>query len=527
MQLIAMNKRSGRFATLACTALPVLLLMLCASSNAQAQIPVNMIGDITSPLADRILKHVVPAPLSGNSPILLEGATLSNLNGAQEQSVRATYMAGYTLVLLDPTMQHIKALHQLVGEGVTYRSLSDGTLHMYALRRTNNIPTAVLLHTIQDFTGVGAEDAATGSMLLDQAAERTLSELAQAPKLSAPAPRKPDQSAFWPDDAIQTTTLAQNNSGGVYNTQFNVFALHRCLDNTDHYVVTALADWTATNAQFQSAGTEDSSMTNDPQENNLVINWENNGQDEATKFCGAPTWDPFAGAQHICRYIDYPLDYVLTMTPPATGQVIQLNATPAATQGQASSYSSGFSFNIGGTVNVSGNGPQGGISAGASWSNTVSTTVPPLELAVGNTGNEGAYWVFQYCDGGDEQGKPPGTGACTYHVQVAGGCGIRLGDQTGTNPQQGQTPTGKFSNAVQSIHWQQPTTSRSGNAFDIQVSFSVSLATTTAHLSGEFWQVDPNPGCNVFNCNCISQTDWTYPTSSVTFEVPYPSTKCQ
>jgi len=46
--------------------------------------------------------------------------------------------------------------------------------------------------------------------------------------------------------------------------------------------------------------------------------------------------------------------------------------------------SSGFSFTIGGTVNVSAKGPGGGISAGATWINTTTTSVPPLIVEVSN-----------------------------------------------------------------------------------------------------------------------------------------------
>ena len=105
--------------------------------------------------------------------------------------------------------------------------------------------------------------------------------------------------------------------------------------------------------------------------------------------------------------------------------VAQLNAAPAATQGQSTSYTSGFSFSIGGTVNVSAMGPGGGISAGATWSNTTQTTVPPLIVEVSNTGNEGVDWNFKYCTKGLE--PDPGTD-CTGHVQmVKDVCQAQLG----------------------------------------------------------------------------------------------------
>ena len=65
-----------------------------------------------------------------------------------------------------------------------------------------------------------------------------------------------------------------------------------------------------------------------------------------------------------------------------------MDAAPAATQGQATTYTSGFSFTMGEGGGL-GPGPSGGISAGATWINTTQPTVPPLIVEVGNTGNEG------------------------------------------------------------------------------------------------------------------------------------------
>ena len=53
---------------------------------------------------------------------------------------------------------------------------------------------------------------------------------------------------LWPHE--QTTTFGIKSPQGVYNTEINVYALYRCLDKTDHYAVTAQADWTATQRQM-------------------------------------------------------------------------------------------------------------------------------------------------------------------------------------------------------------------------------------------------------------------------------------
>jgi hypothetical protein len=487
---------------------------------------VRIIGPLQGPMAQGILKQVRMGPFTSrhDSSILLQGNTLDRLNSKQKQELKETYKAGYNIVLLDATMRHIRALHAIIGEGMSYRSKDAGAVMAYVLRRENHTPTAMLLTTLDasplktpsgdaDATGREDEDLALG-----RAVARTVAELTRVPQDSVPVqPRDADGQVNWLSVPAQVTTFAINSAQGIYNTGINVFALYRCIDKTDHYAVTAQADWTATNAKWQGATSEgpNPSMYLDSS-NHLVINWQDN-----RTYCSSP--GAFGGYDDVCRYINYPMSYQLTMVPRAEGPVTQLDAAPAATQGQSTSYTSGFSFSIGGTVNVSAMGPGGGISLGATWSNTTQTTVPPLIVDVSDTGNEGVEWDFKYCTTGLE--PDPGTN-CTGHVQmVKDVCQAQLGDDSGTNPQQGQTPQGKFSNAVQSAHWQQDSTARQGNTFDLEVAFQAQTANTIAHLNLNGYP-DPIQGCNAFNCGCVSVTKPDPVKTSFTFEIPYPLTKC-
>ncbi|MEO8630635.1 MAG: leukocidin family pore-forming toxin [Betaproteobacteria bacterium] len=452
---------------------------------------------------------------------------MDRLKHGHKGGIKAAYQAGYTIVLLDASMKNIRALHEVVGEGVSYRSKNIAAVAAYALRRENYVPTATLLTNAdpsplktptgdRDPIGLLDDEAA-----LVRAADRTVAELVHAAKPGTPGPvRDPNQPIAWQDNALQAATFAINSSAGVYNTPLNVFALHRCVDGTDHYVVTAGADWTATKAIWQGATSEppNPSMTAD-NNGNLVVNWQDN-----RTYCSSPGGYNF---DDICRYINYPLSYAITMVPRTDATVVQIDAAPGATAGQATTYTSGFTFSIGGTVNVSAKGPSGGLSAGASWTNTTATTVPALVVDVSNTGNEGVVWNFKYCTTGLE--PDPGTD-CTSHVQMQKDvCQAQLGDNlgsTGSNPQQGQTPVGKFSDASESAHWQ--TTSRVGSTFDIEVDFVAQIGNTVAHLgTGLAAGPDPIAGCNVFGCACVSETQVTPVSKSVTFEIPFPSTTCK
>jgi hypothetical protein len=342
-------------------------------------------------------------------------------------------------------------------------------------------------------------------------------------------PRDLGQPVDWQSSPVQKTVFQQNGAAGVYNTTVNLYALHSCQADertgltSDYYMVTALADWTPTNATFQSAATElgDTSMYYDAGNDRYVVaNWRDDPQ---RTYCSSPS--SILDEGNICRYINYPLQYDVTMTPKNTGAIAQLNAKPPASQGQATTYTSGFMFNLGGTVNVSGPG----ISAGVVWNNLTATTVPPLELNLSQTDNQGANWTFKYCTGGEE----PDDGAnCTSHVQTAKDvCRAQLGDDSGTNPQQGQTHVGAFTDAVQTALWQAGPDTRTGRTtFDIEVTVTPNIGVTTANLWGDnelkrSWR---SAGCNEFNCDCVSNTTTNQlPGGSYIFKVPLPSTTCE
>src|SRR5262249_39405489 len=151
-------------------------------------------------------------------------------------------------------------------EGVTYSSKNGEGVLAYALRHENHIPTTTLLKNVQrsplhppsgapDPTGLQDEELA-----FTRAADHTVRELTHLPQVSGPGPQvsgpgpqvsgpgpqvsgpglqAPNQPVDWKANPLQTTTFAYNGPEGVYNTLIDVYALHRCLDGTDHYVVTA------------------------------------------------------------------------------------------------------------------------------------------------------------------------------------------------------------------------------------------------------------------------------------------------
>jgi len=224
----------------------------------------------------------------------------------------------------------------------------------YSLRQENHIPTATLLSNVLRSplrTALG-DPAPTGLQDEEQArkraAELTVRELERWPNVRILQPRDPHQNVDWQTSPVQTTVFQQNGAAGVYNTTMNIYALHSCQADvrtgltSDYYMVTALADWTPTNARFQSAATElgDTSMYYDTNNDTYVVaHWKDDLQ---RTYCSSHNW--LSTNANICRYINYPLEYDVTMKPPSTGSIVQTDAKPPASQGQATTYTSGFTF---------------------------------------------------------------------------------------------------------------------------------------------------------------------------------------
>ena len=291
-----------------------------------------------------------------------------------------------------------------------------------------------------------------------------------------------------------------------------------------------MADWTATNAKFQSSGTDlgpDFMVYDQDADEFVVKKWMDDPQ---LTHCSSPsrTRDPYDA--DICRYINYPLHYSVEMQPINSGTITQQNAKPEAQQGQSTLYASGFSWSIGGGVNVNGKGPGAGITGGVTWNNTTTTTSPPIKLDLSQTATgQGALWTWNYCTTGQE---PDANGNCTNHVQmVKDVCSTaQLGDFSGTNPQQGQTTKGAFTDAVHTVLWQAGPDTRIGQStFDITISAIPTIGNTTVHLWGNsiYDRGYRTGNCDWNNCNCASKTEATpLVEATYTFKIPLPSTTC-
>jgi hypothetical protein len=145
-------------------------------------------------------------------------------------------------------------------------------------------------------------------------------------------------------------------------------------------------------------------ISTDPK-GNLIVDWQ-----AGNAYCAGGI-AIFGGDadQRICHYADYPLSYEVDIVPRSGPTVVQVNAAPAGDQGLSPTYTSGFSFSIGGGVDVSGEGPSGGFQVGVAWDNSVSTTVLPFVIHAGDMGNQGTFTRYLYCTAGTPPGiaRPP------------------------------------------------------------------------------------------------------------------------
>ena len=509
---------------------------------------VHQIGELSSEVAEAVAAEVTVVPFSPEidartTPIIVapgeiflargRPAQVSGLSRAERNAIRQAYNAGQTILLLHASVHDIEALHVLVKEGVTHRSSSDPAVLAYALRQESDIPTVRVIHDLRPSLpapgGIGPDFEDEGA--LERAIEVVISELTHPPVVAAPPPTPPAAgSADWSQSPVQTGTIT-STSNGIYNTPISIYALHSCQENKDYYLVDTGGDWTATEAAFSSASTEANQIHINTGPNApdapLIIEFEPGSQ-----WCGAGfpvnRFAPGGEAERICRYTPYPLYYEIDLLPPNGPTVVQVDAAPAGDQGLSADYTSGFSFSIGGEVEISGDGPTGGIQTGATWENDVTTTVPPLVIHAGDMGNEGAFTRYQYCTVGTTFQD------CTSNIQLIN-VGAPCQQDVAGQPQQGQTPDGRLSDLAQTVNWQvDPATYGGATTFDITVTWQVNMAISQALFwPGQF--IDPNTdqmsplsgGCNVFGCSCSFPVASNVDTHSLTFQVPIPSsTNC-
>jgi len=501
----------------------LLLSTMGAGADGSDSLVVQQIGDVRGPIAEAIASAVTIVPFSSHldaraTPIILatgkafvrqgdgQGHRVGGLRPEEQRAIRQAYDGGQVILLLDASTHDIEALHVLLEHGVAHESSTHPVVLAYALRQVHRIPTARLVtHPVAD------------ELALSRALEIVLEELTRPS--AAPDGSTTAGSTNWGDSPVQSTVLTSTDRG-TYNTPIEIYALHSCQENMDYYLVNTGGTWTPEVAHYESAHVNGGQMRTDAQ-GNLHVDWENTDAHctGGIEIAIGPNPD-----ERICRYMDYPLNYEVDIFPPSGPSVVQVNAAPAGDQGESTSYTSGFTFSISGGVNVSGMGPSGGIQAGVSWNNSVTTTVPALVIQAGNAGNQGTFTIYKYCTTGNSAQN------CTSSIQMTGQSGLCRQFVVG-QPQQGQTPNGRLSNVAQTVLWRVDPGTYTGNTFDVTVSWQVELVTSTSLLwVGPFRNHpnDDNPGptgyCNVFGCSCgIGYVPPTPTMVSQTLKVPLPS----
>lgn len=473
---------------------------------------VSQIGELTSVLSDDIADRVNISPYEGGSgaSVILQGSTVLTLTSAERSGLKATHEAGYTIVLLDASKAQVDELHEILGDGTSFTSGSDPTLLGYSARKENVFTDRQM---VTPLSGIVKEDSA-----YDTAANMMVNDLLAKPgeitTVTSTAVQTRETTVNVADKPVSVHRISDPQpNNGAFNTTVKIYALYQCQktsttgvgcsenpSNLDQYFITAEADWTPGSGWQSSDDLEP--IGGGFQK---VRSWE-----DGTDHCKGDN-------NTACRYANYPRFYELEMEVPSapSGTVFQADAAPSSTAGKTTTYTSGFTFNITGEVNISG---DDSLTASATWQNTTSTTTPPLTVDASNTDNEGAKWEFIYSPITIE-GKEGPDDDCEDEL---------------TDPQNGQTPDGKFSNAVQTVVWTSCPTGSEG--FDVKVEFVAHLATTETLV----WPVEPDmSGFDDFLgggtceddflgnfCDCKASNDEFDDTRDFTYTIKSPSTDC-
>ena len=444
----------------------VALIASGCSDSAQSQSGeyevVQLIGNYNNATIEAVRSDLVVVPFSPDynpqvTPIMIAPGVLDPVDALTQQekdAIKASYEAGQTLALIAPSTIDVEALHELLGAGAAYTSTTHPIHMAYITRMEKSNPVSRVLQNVRASPST-AQDAGADERAYARAYTILVEDLKRAPlQNNESAPIMSEQTVNTLV-ALQSTFLTSTTSGN-YSTTVDIYAAHICESNQttpqpyDMYLVTSSGDWTASDAKWQSASAREGELYLADCAGNvqcLVEDWKDT-DDYCDGGIAIASDVPFNKYDlRLCRYMNYPKQYSVSFVPPAGIKTDQANAAPSATQGTASSYSTGFAFSLGGNVNISGKGPAAGLQLGVTWSQKTTVSVPPLLLKAGITGNEGRYTDYVYCTGdtGDKDGS------CISTVQMKGK-GVCVDYDVG-EPQDGQTPSGSMSTVKQSVQW--------------------------------------------------------------------------
>ncbi len=530
----------------------VALIASGCSDSAQSQSGeyevVQLIGNYNNATIEAVRSDLVVVPFSPDynpqlTPMMIAPGVLDPVDALTQQekdAIKASYEAGQTLAIISPSTIDVEALHELLGAGAAYTSTTHPIHMAYITRMEKSNPVSRVLQNVRASPST-AQDAGADERAYARAYTILVDDLSRAPlQNNESAPIMSEQNTDLAQVSLQTTFLTSTTSGN-YSTTVNFYAAHICESNQsmpkpyDMYLVTSSGDWTASDAKWQSASAREGELylANCDGEQCLVEDWKDT-DDYCDGGIAIASDVPFNKYDlRLCRYMNYPKQYSVSFVPPAGIKTDQANAAPSATQGTASSYSTGFAFSLGGNVNISGKGPAAGLQVGVTWSEKTTVSVPPLLVKAGITGNEGRYTDYAYCT--EDTGKNAGT--CISTVQMTDTKGLCVDYDVG-DPSDGQKPSGSMSGVAQSVQWvvgengTYPGIYGNATHYPITVNWSVDLATSTSRLwSGPFSapgsdENGPTGMCNDSGCSCSIETTTNPLTASYTFKVPLPSSDC-
>ena len=509
---------------------------------------VQLIGNYNNATIEAVRSDLVVVPFSPDynpqlTPMMIAPGVLDPVDALTQQqkdAIKASYEAGQTLAIISPSTIDVEALHELLGAGAAYTSTTHPIHMAYITRMEKSNPVSRVLQNVRASPST-AQDAGADERAYARAYTILVDDLSRAPlQNNESAPIMSEQNTDLAQVSLQTTFLTSTTSGN-YSTTVNFYAAHICESNQsmpkpyDMYLVTSSGDWTASDAKWQSASAREGELylANCDGEQCLVEDWKDT-DDYCDGGIAIASDVPFNKYDlRLCRYMNYPKQYSVSFVPPAGIKTDQANAAPSATQGTASSYSTGFAFSLGGNVNISGKGPAAGLQVGVTWSEKTTVSVPPLLVKAGITGNEGRYTDYAYCT--EDTGKNAGT--CISTVQMTDTKGLCVDYDVG-DPSDGQKPSGSMSGVAQSVQWvvgengTYPGIYGNATHYPITVNWSVDLATSTSRLwSGPFSapgsdENGPTGMCNDSGCSCSIETTTNPITASYTFKVPLPSSDC-
>lgn len=451
------------------------------------------LGTLDGPLAARIEEFLDVQPLSGDvqetgtRPVFLSGSQVNKLNTTESDLLRTIVHGGSPITLLNPSVDDINALHDILRTEQHYSSPA-AAVAAYSVRRSEGAWAQATFYGAGDAapTGKAAElDLGEHERLSSQAASLADWVFGSHPEMPAAPPIAQDNGHQNLTDLISAWVDVRHWDTYYGTFQITSFAwmAHAMVPKDDYFYLQQ-------KCVFRFNYKVKSGYANFWERR---IHWFDDNRYASGDYPRIVTYE-------------YPIAYEIDCQPEGVGDrpdlVTVVQSSPPTSQG-SSTWTVGVTWSVGGNV-VAGVEEQGiGVNAGVSVSNSETVTVNDVSVinrSLTSANNSRVEYVMPMT-------RPVPGDRCYNRLSTP------VPVQRGTFQPQNDTV------------WKAAAALRQGRThFRVKVALSLTNASSTMAS----WPRGSNPegDCNLFTCDCGSRSSThVLPEEPYFLDIPFPATK--